>query len=126
MRALHVPAAGEQPLGLVPMGWFVVAADAAIVNVAVFSLTIAATVSSIPARLVPDAGGGVGTMVRLGFVPGVAALGALFAYQAAVGAARSTTAFDHVAFTVAALVGAAAVVGVLRPRTARRGGGMDR
>jgi hypothetical protein len=76
--------------------------------------------------LVPDAGGGVGTMVRLGFVPGVAALGALFAHQAAMGAARPTTAFDHVAFTVAALVGAGAVVGVLRPRTTRRGGGIDR
>src|SRR5260370_11469900 len=115
MRALHVPAAGEQPLGLVPMGWFVVAADAAIVNVAAFSPTTAATVSSIPARLVPDAGGGVGTMVRLGFVPRVAALGALVAYPAPVGAARLTTAFDHRAFTSAALVGAAAVVGVLRP-----------
>jgi MFS family permease len=76
---------------------------------AAFSPMIAKTVARVPARLVPDASGLVGTTIQVAFVVGVAALGSYYLARPHTGVAASGSAFGHVALALTGLAALAAV-----------------
>jgi MFS family permease len=129
---LIVLATGYAVLGVLDGsgGWHT-DASAAILTVtgagygAAFSPMIAKTVARVPARLVPDASGMVGTTIQVAFVVGVAALGSYYLERPHTGVAASGSAFGHVAVASAGLAVIAAVF-TGSPRVGGSSSGTDR